>query len=162
MAPQPRLRVGDRLDHMGGFKRAPAVEAHAAQNLRQRGEAMANLADRPVLALHDGKHLQRRNQAIRLARQEDLYWEAIAAERDSIARQYRDGYSDVFDVVSATLRPGFSLMEMPASDQPDAQATAAVQRLYLALLSRHADSHIVRIHGEPVAHIVMTAAQAWA
>jgi triphosphoribosyl-dephospho-CoA synthase len=87
---------------------------------------------------------------------------AIAAKRDSIARQYRDGYADLFDVAAAALGEGFSLIEMVTSGDPDERTTTAVQRLYLTLLSRFADSHIVRIHGEPVAHIVMGAAQAWA
>lgn len=86
---------------------------------------------------------------------------ALAAHRDSIARQYRDGYGDLFDLGLPTLGSGFSLMATSASDAPDAGTVAAVQRLYLALLGSVADSHIVRIHGEAVAHIVMTAAQGW-
>jgi triphosphoribosyl-dephospho-CoA synthase len=87
---------------------------------------------------------------------------AIAAARDSIARQYRDGYADLFEAAASALGKGFSLMETLDDTSTDAGTTTAVQRLYLALLSRFADSHIVRIHGEPVAHIVMSAAQAWA
>ena len=80
---------------------------------------------------------------------------ALAAPRDSIARQYRDGFADLFTLGLPALGEGFSLRCEAASE-------AAVQRLYLRLLSRFADSHIVRKHGEAVAHIVMTAAQAWA
>lgn len=86
---------------------------------------------------------------------------ALAADRDSIARQYRDGYADLFELGLAALGTGFSLMATPATSFPDANIVAAVQRLYLALLSSFADSHIVRIHGEAVAHTVMTAAQPW-
>lgn len=86
---------------------------------------------------------------------------ALAAEHDSIARQYRDGYTDLFDLGLAALGKGFSLMATPAACHPDPRTAAAVQRLYLALLSRFADSHIVRNRGEAVAHIVMAAAQAW-
>ena len=43
-----------------------------------------------------------------------------------------------------------------------ADPRGAVQRVYLTLLGRFADSHIVRNHGEAVAHIVMSAAQGWA
>ena len=68
---------------------------------------------------------------------------------------------DLFDLGLPTLGSGFSLMATSASDAPDAGTVAAVQRLYLALLGSVADSHIVRIHGEAVAHIVMTAAQGW-
>jgi triphosphoribosyl-dephospho-CoA synthase len=86
---------------------------------------------------------------------------ALAADRDSIARQYRDGYAELFDAARAPLGRGVSPSAGLAVGEPDAQTTAAVQRLYLALLSRFADSHIVRNHGAAVAHIVMTAAQAW-
>ena len=86
---------------------------------------------------------------------------ALAAPRDRIARLYRDGYADLFDVGNAALGTGFSLMSAPTSAAADANTVAAVQRLYLWLLSRFADSHIVRNHGDAVAHIVMSAAQAW-
>ena len=84
---------------------------------------------------------------------------ALAAPRDSIARQYRDGFVELFDAGAAALGTGFSLMSAPVC--PDASTVAAVQRLYLWLLGRFADSHIVRNHGDAVAHIVMSAAQAW-
>ncbi len=86
---------------------------------------------------------------------------ALAAPRDSIARQYRDGYADLFDIGVPALGPGFSLAAPPSAGGPCTSDIAAVQRLYLALLSRFADSHIVRNHGETVAHTVMTAAQGW-
>ncbi|MDM0103512.1 triphosphoribosyl-dephospho-CoA synthase [Variovorax sp. J22R24] len=86
---------------------------------------------------------------------------ALAAHRDSIARQYRDGYGELFELGLPTLGTRFSLMAAPVTGAPDAGTVAAVQRLYLALLSSVPDSHIVRIHGEAVAHIVMTAAQGW-
>ena len=87
---------------------------------------------------------------------------ALAADRDSIARQYRDAYADLFDAAAlAASVKGFSLMQTPADSGAASRTVAAVQRLYLALLSRMADSHIVRNHGEAVAQIVMTAAQAW-
>jgi triphosphoribosyl-dephospho-CoA synthase len=89
---------------------------------------------------------------------------ALAAPRDAVARQYRDGYAELFGVGLDALGQGFSLtVPAPApADRPDASTTAAVQRLFLELLSSVADSHIVRIHGEAVAQTVMTAAQAWA
>ena len=87
---------------------------------------------------------------------------ALAAHRDSVARQYRDAYTDLFDLGLAALGEGFSPMETLGDGNPNSLTTAAVQRLYLTLLASFADSHIVRIHGEAVAHIVMTAAQGWA
>ena len=80
---------------------------------------------------------------------------ALAAPRDSIARQYRDGFVDLFTLGLPALGGGF----LRGSE---AAQMAAVQRLYLRLLSRFADSHIVRKHGKAVAQIVMTAAQTWA
>ena len=81
----------------------------------------------------------------------------LAAERDRIARQYRDDFSDVW-----TLAPSAPAAVMTATgDAPDAVTVAAVQRLYLRCLSAFEDSHIVRKHGQRVAHTVMTAAQAW-
>jgi triphosphoribosyl-dephospho-CoA synthase len=73
---------------------------------------------------------------------------ALAADRDSIARQYANGFADLFDLALPTLRPG-------------RLSNDAVQRIYLELLSRWPDSHIVRKHGEAVAQTVMSAAQRW-
>ena len=67
---------------------------------------------------------------------------ALAASRDTIARQYACGYHDLFEALGA-LRG------------------ASVQRVFLHWLARWPDSHIVRKHGEAVAHTVMQAAQAW-
>ncbi len=75
---------------------------------------------------------------------------ALAAEHDSVARQYRDGFADLFDIGLPALGP--------ASAMPDAQA---VQRLYLRWLSGWPDSHIVRKQGADAAHSVMAAAQPW-
>ncbi|MCL1962646.1 MAG: triphosphoribosyl-dephospho-CoA synthase [Desulfovibrionaceae bacterium] len=80
----------------------------------------------------------------------------LAAQRDAIARQYRDGFADLWAL--ARLAPA---AVMASNAPPDAAATAAVQRLYLACLSAFPDSHIVRKHGEGVAHTVMRAAQNW-
>lgn len=81
----------------------------------------------------------------------------LAAGRDRIARQYRDGFAELFDIGLAALPPAFS----PMAAAPAADHAAAVQRLYLAWLATGPDSHIVRKHGEAVAHSVMSAAQAW-
>ncbi|MEJ8850620.1 triphosphoribosyl-dephospho-CoA synthase [Variovorax rhizosphaerae] len=86
---------------------------------------------------------------------------ALAADRDSIARLYRDGYGTLSALADASLGAGFALQPESSAGLADAATAAAVQRLYLALLANAADSHIVRIHGEAVAHSVMTAAQGW-
>jgi triphosphoribosyl-dephospho-CoA synthase len=86
---------------------------------------------------------------------------ALAAARDRIAWQYAHGFADLFDVALPLLPLGFSLMAGDTDMLADAATTAAVQRLYLGLLSELPDSHIVRKHGEAVAHTVMRSAQAW-
>lgn len=73
---------------------------------------------------------------------------ALAAACDSVARQYANGFADLFEIALPHLPPG------TVSD-------AAVQRVYLALLTRLPDSHIVRKHGAAVAQTVMSAAQRW-
>lgn len=86
---------------------------------------------------------------------------ALAADRDVIARQYRDAYADLFERALPVLGPGFALADLKPGTSPDAATVAAVQRLYLELLGSFPDSHIVRKHGEAVAQTVMTSAQAW-
>lgn len=89
---------------------------------------------------------------------------ALAADRDLIARQYRDGFADLFALAFEAPACAMACAEgrQDATDaQPDAATVACVQRLYLACLSGAADSHIVRIHGEAVAQTVMAAAQGW-
>ena len=77
---------------------------------------------------------------------------ALAAPRDLIARQYANGFAEVFEATQRDHASGFLLAEAAAAD---------VQRLFLGWLGRHPDSHIVRKHGEAVAHSVMSAAQVW-
>lgn len=81
----------------------------------------------------------------------------LAADRDSIARQYDTGFAEVFEAVDSLQSPGFSLM----ASEPGPVEQRHVLRLYLHWLARWPDSHIVRKHGLPVAHSVMAAAQAW-
>ena len=77
---------------------------------------------------------------------------ALAAPRDLIARQFANGFADVFEAARREWVSGFLLADAGAAD---------VQRVFLGWLGRHPDSHIVRKHGEAVAHSVMTAAQGW-
>ena len=86
---------------------------------------------------------------------------ALAADRDRIARQYRDGFADLFELALPALPLVFSLSATLPDGTPDAATVAAVQRLYLTLLGAFPDSHIVRNHGESVAHSVMVEAQRW-
>lgn len=84
---------------------------------------------------------------------------ALAADRDLIARQYRDGFSEVFAFSVSGLPSVFSLKGTSIGEPADADTTAAVQRLCIGLLASLPDSHIVRKHGEAVAQNVMAAAQ---
>lgn len=86
---------------------------------------------------------------------------ALAASRDSIAAQYASGYADLFGLALPALQPGFTPMPVNAALLADDDTAAGVQRVYLLLLGTLADSHIVRKHGEIVAHTVMRSAQAW-
>lgn len=86
---------------------------------------------------------------------------ALAAERDRIARQYRDGFAELFDLALPALPSGFSLVALAPGSRPGPATVAAVQGLYLLLLSTRPDSHIVRKQGEAVAQNVMAAAQDW-
>jgi triphosphoribosyl-dephospho-CoA synthase len=86
---------------------------------------------------------------------------ALAASRDSIARQYANGYAELFELALPLWPRGFPPMAGADCARPDAATTARVQRVYLGLLSRLPDSHIVRKHGDAVAHTVMRSAQGW-
>lgn len=92
---------------------------------------------------------------------------ALAAPRDRIARQYRDGMAELFDIGLAALDAGQRALlagvepDSPAA-APASPAAAAVQRVYLAWLASAPDSHLVRKHGEAVAQVVLVQAQPWA
>jgi triphosphoribosyl-dephospho-CoA synthase len=86
---------------------------------------------------------------------------ALAAQRDSIARQYASGYADLFDPTLPTPPPGFPPVANAPGAEPDGATVTHVQQVYLHFMSRWPDSHIVRKHGGAVAHTVMSAAQAW-
>ena len=78
----------------------------------------------------------------------------LAADRDSIALQYANGFAQLFEL-------GLPALGMTAEDATPEATTAAVQRLYLTWLASLPDSHIVRKHGAAVAQTVMHAAQGW-
>jgi triphosphoribosyl-dephospho-CoA synthase len=80
---------------------------------------------------------------------------ALAADRDSLARQYRDGFADLFEHAL----PAF---EAARAGGHAATTAAGVHRVFLVFLAGWPDSHIVRKHGEALAHSVMAAAQPWA
>lgn len=89
---------------------------------------------------------------------------ALAADRDRIARQYRDGYTELFELGLPSLSAGSAVatdLSAGAGGRVSAAVTDAVQQVYLAFLASRPDSHIVRKHGAALAHSVMGAAQRW-
>lgn len=76
----------------------------------------------------------------------------LAADRDRIARQYRDSYRDVIDT---------GLAELAAPGPPGGRLADAVQRAFLSFLASAADSHIVRKLDSTVAHTVTHQASQW-
>jgi triphosphoribosyl-dephospho-CoA synthase len=87
---------------------------------------------------------------------------ALAADRDTIARLYRDGFGALLDLGLPALAGCSWSGSEGIHEGPPAPATiAAVQRVYLSFLGTWPDSHIVRKHGEAVAQTVMRSAQAW-
>jgi triphosphoribosyl-dephospho-CoA synthase len=71
----------------------------------------------------------------------------LAAGRDSIARQYANGFLDVFETGLETARR----VQSSGQSHPATEVTLDV---FLAFLSDWPDSHIVRKHGLPVAQSV--------
>jgi triphosphoribosyl-dephospho-CoA synthase len=80
---------------------------------------------------------------------------ALAAGRDHVARQYAQGFADLFD-------PALAWFVSGGRRTGTFDPVRAIQRVYLESLARWPDSHIVRKHGPAASHTVMQEAQAWA
>jgi triphosphoribosyl-dephospho-CoA synthase len=103
-----------------------------------RAIALANpggLGDAPEQSVHDAPTINLRSAML------------LAADRDSIARQYANGFEDVFATGLAAVR------EAPVHAPP-----LATLNVYLAFLAGWPDSHIVRKHGLALAQSVTLAA----
>jgi triphosphoribosyl-dephospho-CoA synthase len=72
----------------------------------------------------------------------------LAAGRDSIARQYAEGFRDIFET-------GLAAFREVSADQP----RIATLNVFLTFLSNWPDSHIVRKQGTAVAQSVTLAAR---
>lgn len=96
---------------------------------------------------------------------------ALAADRDLIARQYAQGYGDLFSLPWPALAPATAPQLAVAQAAPtaaagppawpDAGLKRAVQQLFLAILGRWPDSHIVRKQGLAAAQNVSLQTRAW-
>jgi triphosphoribosyl-dephospho-CoA synthase len=106
-----------------------AREAYLAIALANPG----GLGDAPEQSVHDAPSIDLRSAM------------TLAARRDSIARQYANGFADVFD----------SARNVQAIDE------ASTVDLFLRFLSGWPDSHIVRKHGLAVAQSVTDEARQW-
>ena len=106
-----------------------AEEAYQAIRLMQPaglGQApQADIQDRPEVTLREAM--------------------ALAAERDQVAAQYRDG----FPIIFAEARPQWESLCRQWGD-----ARWAMAGVFLSLLARYPDSHIARVHGEEAARSV--------
>jgi len=78
---------------------------------------------------------------------------ALAADRDLIARQYANGFADVFAFGLPTLCRELS--------NEDLALSAVVQRLYVRVLARYPDSHICRKYDMATAEDVRAEATRW-
>ncbi len=79
----------------------------------------------------------------------------MAAMRDTIARQYANGFADLFEVGL----PRFQAhVDHDTGEPPD--LARAMQSTYLGFLARFPDSHIVRKHGLEIAQSVTEQARA--
>jgi triphosphoribosyl-dephospho-CoA synthase len=72
---------------------------------------------------------------------------ALAASRDSIARQYADGFAEVFEL-------GLPAFQQALQHPPQPDVERAVLATFLAWLAQRPDSHIVRKHGTTLAQTV--------
>ncbi|NML15824.1 triphosphoribosyl-dephospho-CoA synthase [Azohydromonas caseinilytica] len=130
-------------------ERAPhyrdAEELHAAVRDVLRGLDIEDAAHafRGIAAANPGGLGRAEAQDVKEAPTLDLRAAmALAAERDSIARQYAQGFDDLFHTGLPAFRAG-------------ANARDGMLRAWLAFLARWPDSHIVRKHGAAVAQTVL-------
>ncbi len=145
---------------------APALNAAVEEVLGNLDREDAAAAFRAISLANPGGLGRAEAQDVRKAPQVTLREAmALAADRDRIARQYRDGMAEPFGLGLAALdAPARSalLQAEPESARPGEPAATAVQRVYLAWLASAPDSHLVRKFGPAVAQVVLSQARPWA
>ncbi|WP_157269153.1 triphosphoribosyl-dephospho-CoA synthase [Azohydromonas aeria] len=138
--------VAAALERCPRARGAGELRAAVAAVLRGLSVEDAAGAFRAIAAAHPGGLGRAEAQDVHVAPTLDLRSAmALAAHRDSIARQYADGFGDLFEVGL----PAFQSGATPAD---------GMLRAFLAFLARWPDSHIVRKQGEAVAQTVLKAA----
>jgi triphosphoribosyl-dephospho-CoA synthase len=138
--------IAAAAEREGALAGPPALRAALADVLAALNRDDACAAFRAIVAANPGGLGNAPQQDVRAEPALGLRQAmALAAARDSIARQYAEGFADLFE-------HGLPLCR-------DSIEPPAVQRVFLGYLARWPDSHIVRKHGEAVAQTVMTAAQ---
>ena len=149
----PLAAALDRLAAAPGFDPAAPLSPVAWRAAAQQVLANLDLDDaraayRAIALANPGGLGDAPEQSVREAPSVDLTSAmALAAERDSIARQYANGFADVFATGLAAVR-----------EAPAAHPTLATLNAYLAFLAGWPDSHIVRKHGLALAQSVTLAA----
>ncbi|WP_367184085.1 triphosphoribosyl-dephospho-CoA synthase [uncultured Azohydromonas sp.] len=135
--------IAAALERAPGARDAAGLHAAVRAVLRELDLEDARHAFRAIAAAHPGglgrAEAQDVNDAPTAGLREAM---ALAARRDSIARQYACDFDDLFAV------------GLPAF-QAGADAEAGMLRAWLACLARWPDSHIVRKQGAAVAQTVL-------
>lgn len=147
----PLLAAAEALDHLPVG--VPELQSALARVLQRLDVDDARAAYRAIALAHPGGLGQAADADVHDVPQIGLR-EAmcLAADRDQIAREYAEGFPAVF----GTALPAFA-----AAPSVAWTPTRAMVQAYLALLASQPDSHIVRKHGEALAHTVMAEAQPW-
>ena len=143
----PLLHAAERCEAAATL---PVLQQALAQTLAGLTRDDASAAFRAIARARPGGLGEVEPQDVRAAPSIRLREAMIlAADRDRIAAQYANGFSDLFQLALPAFRAA----------RPDRQR--GMQHAFLELLAAFADSHIVRKLGAAVAHSVITEAQPW-
>lgn len=114
----------------------------------------ARAAYRAIATAHPGGLGTAPDQDVALEPSVDLRTAmGLAADRDLIARQYANGYAEVFELGLGVFAVGV--------DSPPMSIAQRVQRVYLTWLAVHPDAHIARKQGAATARQVSAEAAHW-
>ena len=156
------LEGGGQLEGLEGRDGRPGPESLAAARLQAALEAVlqaldlddARAAYRAIATAHPGGLGTAPEQDVAAEPDVDLRAAMrLAADRDLIARQYANGFADVFGL-------GLAAFTAPTHSKHMTLAQR-VQCVYLAWLATHPDSHIVRKQGAAAASAVSAEAALW-